>query len=111
MSWATEIKVRAVRKAGEMLAESKKNGARDAGGRGRRIESRDATQIPTLQQIGISRDKSSRWQKMAKMPQETFENILAEPAVVPSTSMLVAAVGERFRSACELDQTPRITGK
>jgi hypothetical protein len=41
-----------------MLAETKKNGQRDSGGRGRRIESHDTTQLPQLRDIGISRDQS-----------------------------------------------------
>ena len=36
---------------------------------------------------------------MAKILQEAFEGILAEPAVMPSTSMLVAAVGEPSKVA------------
>ena len=65
ISWATEIKVRAERKAGEMLAEAKKNGERANRGKPAKM-SNDAT----LSDIGISRDQSSRWQKLAGISEQ-----------------------------------------
>ncbi len=73
IQWATEIKVRAERRCGEMLATSKSNGERDPGGRGPRVESNGATQPPTLSDLGLTRDQSSRFQKLAAMPEEHFE--------------------------------------
>jgi hypothetical protein len=74
VQWATEIKVRAERRCGELLRSSAEAGERDPGGRGRRIESHDATQQPTLSDLGITRDQSSRYQKLAAMPSEHFES-------------------------------------
>ena len=56
-----EVKLRAERKAGGMLAEMAAKGER-ADGRGRPPKgSRDAT----LSDLGIKKDESSRWQKIA----------------------------------------------
>ena len=56
---AAEIRIRAERKAGELLREMKQNGTRDSGGKGR-IESRPPTH---LKDIRITRDQSSEWQR------------------------------------------------
>lgn len=66
VEWATEIKVRAERRAGEMLAEM---GVRA----GNPQLSKATTIAPTLANLGISRDQSSRWQKLAAVPEDQFE--------------------------------------
>jgi hypothetical protein len=53
---AGEIRIRAERRAGELLREMKQRGERDPGGRGR-VESRPTTQLSDL---GITRDQSSK---------------------------------------------------
>jgi hypothetical protein len=50
----------------------KQTGARDGGGRGK-IASRPTTQLADL---GITRDQSSKWQKLADIPAEDFEAAL-----------------------------------
>jgi phage N-6-adenine-methyltransferase len=65
---AAEIKLRAERKAGEMLAAmEKQSGAR---GVGKKVESHDAT---PLSDLGINQTQSSRWQREAKVPEDQFE--------------------------------------
>lgn len=64
-----EIKLRAERKAGELLAES----TRQPGETDRAIMSHDVTLSPKLSDIGISRKQSSRWQAVASLPAEVFE--------------------------------------
>lgn len=79
---ATNLKLRAERRAGELLREMPKNkGSKDqlrgdipVGGRAPRPPSDTA---PKLSDIGITKDESSRWQKLAKMPEEQFEEKLA----------------------------------
>lgn len=69
--WATEIKTRAERKAGEMLLDLEK-----AQG-GRPITSSKVLPVsetaPTLKEIGVSKTDSSRWQVLAKVPEDRFE--------------------------------------
>lgn len=73
IQWATEIKVRAERRCGEMLANAKASGERHTGHGDQKSESKDATPIVTLSDLGLTRDQSSRYQKLAAMPEELFE--------------------------------------
>lgn len=78
VEWATEIKVRAERRAGEMLAQMKVNGSRHDGRNIKKPqESHDTTPEATLDSIGISKDQSSRWQKLAAIPEKQFEEAVA----------------------------------
>jgi len=70
--WATEIKVRAERKCGAMLAESAERGERHHQGR---VQA-DAKPT-TLGDLGISANQSSRWQSLASMSEEHFEAAVA----------------------------------
>jgi hypothetical protein len=65
---ACEIRLRAERKAGQLLAQMEKaKGARFAGREpdGSPRRSPDATAEKTLADLGISKGQSSRWQKLA----------------------------------------------
>lgn len=79
IQYATEIKVRAERRAGEMLKEAGERGERvtyrDA--RWGESESQDATRKPTLADIGVTKDQSARWQSLAGMSDEHFETAVA----------------------------------
>jgi hypothetical protein len=67
--WETRSRrVRAERRAGELLREMPKNEGASAGGekdgpRGTYVVPRDET--PTFADLGISKNQSSRWQKLA----------------------------------------------
>lgn len=77
---ALEIRLRAERRAGELLRDTEKNpGARgNPGGRGARIvQSHEATAQPTLAELGVSKDQSSNWQRLAATPDRVFESALA----------------------------------
>lgn len=68
VQWATEIKVRAERRAGEMLRASAETGERAS--RGRPPENNKPS---TLEDLGISDKQSHRWQQVASIPDEHFE--------------------------------------
>lgn len=58
---AAEVKLRAERRAGELLADVVKMGSP--------IQVSDMT---TLDDLGVTRDQSSQWQLLAQIPEETF---------------------------------------
>jgi len=75
---ATEIRMRAERRAGELLREIEKNkGARgqlrgrDSSGGRKRQPPEDTT--PKLADQNVTKSQSSRWQRLAAMDSETFE--------------------------------------
>jgi hypothetical protein len=75
IQYATEIKVRAERRCGEMLRTTEKNtGARMNGSV---VERCDHRETPTLADMGLSKDESSRYQQLAAMPDEHFETAVA----------------------------------
>jgi N6-adenosine-specific RNA methylase IME4 len=75
--WATEIKVRAERLAGIMLRDMQK--AKGGGdGSNQHVatsthRARVADDGPTLEELGITRKQSSKWQQTARIPEEVFE--------------------------------------
>lgn len=71
--WATEIKVRAERRAGEMLTRAAESGERHRHGRA----DQDKPKPTTLVDLGISSNQSSRWQQLASMSEEHFEAAVA----------------------------------
>ena len=72
LAWATEIKVRAERRAGEMLAQMPKaTGAKGIGTSA--VLHEDRTQPLTLAELDISKNESSRWQKLAAIPEAEFD--------------------------------------
>jgi len=94
---ATGIKVRAERKAGQMLAEMQK-------AKGGRPELTSDTALPvkgqpfTLAQIGIEKHQSSRWQKLAAVPETEFEQAMEaalEIAGEVTTEVIIAVKKER----------------
>jgi hypothetical protein len=73
---ATEIRMRAERRAGELLLEIKERGERETKGGDRRSKLQPATLIappPKLSDLGINKTQSSRWQQLAALNDEQFE--------------------------------------
>lgn len=75
---AAEIKLRAERRAGEMLKEGAENGDRQSRGGDRKSNNHDERLIsaPTLKEVGITQNQSTRWQSIASIPEERFERII-----------------------------------
>lgn len=68
---AAEIKIRAERRAGELLAEMEKNP-------GGPVRLQDATTPPpTLADLGVEKTASHRYQAIASIPEEKFEDTIA----------------------------------
>jgi len=87
------VGLRAERRAGQLLAEmKKKQGAAGAGSNQHEVQSHRST-APVLADLGISKDQSSQWQKLAKVPDEEFEEAVS--AERPSTSGIIAASAPR----------------
>jgi hypothetical protein len=89
---ACEIRLRAERKAGQLLKQRKKN----KGGGDRRSDhrSKGATgDASTLSDLGISKDQSSQWQRLAEAPEDKFEEALAT-SHMPSTAGILHRIEE-----------------
>ena len=82
---AAEIRIRAERRLGEMLAEQKASGGMNTGAAGTGINQyspkevrSSVTTAPTLADVGISKDLSARAQKLAAVPEAQFEAEVGE---------------------------------
>jgi hypothetical protein len=82
---AAEIRIRAERRAGQLLLDMEKNpGTRGEGrpcknGIKSRRSSRTTAYPPTLDEIGISKDQSCKWQRLAMLIDDaTFERALVQ---------------------------------
>jgi len=71
---ATDIRIRAEIRAGELLAEMAEKGERKTRSGDKRAKSQPAT---SLSDLGITKTQSSRWQRLAEMPAEKQEEKIA----------------------------------
>jgi hypothetical protein len=90
---ACEIRLRAERKAGALLKAMEK--AKGSAGPGRGKAGAPAgsafTTAPTLADLGVTPKQSSRWQKLADVPDEQFDAALADQTEKPTTNGIIAA--------------------
>jgi len=70
---ATEIKLRAERKAGELLAAREK-----AKNQHKKSAATTMVAAETLADLGVSHNQASRWQQEAGVPEETFQQYIDE---------------------------------
>jgi hypothetical protein len=81
---AAEIRIRAERRAGQLLTDMEKNPGTRGEGRPRkdgtkRRSAEPTAYPPTLDEIGISKDQSSKWQRLALLVDEaTFDRALVQ---------------------------------
>lgn len=76
-----EIRLRAERRIGEMIAKMPKNKGTAGQGRpklGGDIVSPPKDETPTLADVGISKKQASRWQAESELPPEQFEQFVEE---------------------------------
>lgn len=100
---ACEIRLRAERRAGQMLAE------REMAKAGRPPENRShaTTDSPKrIADLGISKTQSSRWQKLAAIPDTDFEATFAKPDKKPSTAGLIAAHQNKPQPSAPMPAVP-----
>jgi N6-adenosine-specific RNA methylase IME4 len=89
IEWATEIRLRAERRAGQMLSEMPKANGAEYGGRptldGNRVLPSNPT--PTLADLGVTKIQSSRWQRLACLDEKAFEQRTANATRAAVRSM------------------------
>ena len=96
---AAELRIRAERRMGEALRDSER-------GQGRRsdlVVQDDQVAKPTLAEIGITKDQSSRYQAIAAIPKATFETAIEahKAADEPLSAAAVVRVAETLDSLPE----------
>jgi hypothetical protein len=88
---ACEIRLRAERKAGALSREIERSNP------GSRKKDLAATVVPkseVLRDAGISPRQSKQWEKLAAVPQKTFDAVLADKTAMPSTNGIIRAAAE-----------------
>ena len=76
---ASEIRIRAERRLGEMIAKQKETVGLATGGDAMKARFQPGTEVrPTLAAAGIDKKLSSRAQKLAAVPEDKFEGMLGE---------------------------------
>jgi hypothetical protein len=88
---AAEIKLRAERRAGEMLKEGAENGDRAKPGNPQWSQAETIAPVK-LAEIGINKTQSSRWQCIASIPEEKFEQRIRETKAKPGAELTTQAV-------------------
>jgi N6-adenosine-specific RNA methylase IME4 len=97
---ATDLRKRAERRGGEMLAEMKANGTRDSGGGNRNPTLKLQAGIPKLSDLGVTAIESHRWQKLAAMPDAEFERFV-EAAKREAVRSIEVSAAERAQEKKE----------
>lgn len=83
---AAHARVRAERRAGELLKEQEK--AKGGEQYHRSSSATSAQPLPTLTEIRITKDQSSKWQQLANVPEDEFEKAL-ESSPTPSAHSIL----------------------
>jgi hypothetical protein len=111
---ACEIRIRAERRCGELLRDMEKaKGTKgQLVGRGTIGPSADRApinEVKTLSELGISYDQSSKFQALADIPEEEFNDILADTQEKPTTAGIVRKIREADESAQTVERINKKT--
>lgn len=101
---AVEVKLRSERKAGEFLQEMKNQGILSKGAADKRVDNLSERQKPTLASLGVEQKESQRWQSIASIPEERFEEYLAKSKHRTQAALLNAAESFNPSSVSALPQ-------
>jgi len=95
---ATEIKLRAERRTGELLTAAAEVGQRQTKGKPA-VNGGGRPHLPTLRELKISPDQSKDWQKLAAIPEPEFERRIeaasGEPAAMTTAKILKPPVATK----------------
>jgi len=88
---AAAARVRAERKCGELLRDQEKAKGTDYGGTGHDSRAARPSFSPpkTLSEMGITKDQSSKWQKLAAVPEDEFEDAVSNRGAKPSANNIL----------------------
>lgn len=95
---AADIRLRAERRTGELLGELARSESRGGGDRRSEMARDQISPVATndqspyaqaLAETGLSRQTAHRYQQLAAVPKDTFEQALADPVAHPSASRIV----------------------
>jgi len=111
---AAELKLRAERQAGELLAGMEKAKGGGDTSTGNRVQ--PVQEPPTLSDLGVEKWQAARWQQISEMPQDNFEQYIAETrseqAEVTTAGVLrLAQLIKRMSHREALKETPMLPGK
>jgi len=98
---AARIRIRAERKTGELIAEGQRSGQMQTAGDNagaHRGKQRSSCGTTTLRDFGISRDQSSRWQRLAEIPKKEFDEALIADDV-PTTIGVMRTIAIAHKNA------------
>lgn len=87
LEWdAARARVRAERRCGELLLELEKA----KGGQPYQSNGTTSSEPPkTLSEMGLTKDQSSKFQQLARVPEDEFESSMNNPAAKPSTKRIL----------------------
>lgn len=82
---ASIARVRSERRCGELLKETVQHG-------GNRKSKSDGSTLKTLAEMGVTKDQSSNWQKLAEVPEKEFEEIINDKGMPISGGQVLSTV-------------------
>jgi hypothetical protein len=88
---ACEIRLRAERKAGQLLKQMQKAKASAGNQHTGKLDRRPRGGGPTLAELGVSEKQSRQWQKLADVPDKQFAAALADRTAKPTTNGIIQA--------------------